>query len=177
MNRNITIISIVVFSAFILFGFNNCANDMAFKSAGELPTGTNTEQNTDINTDASTESNTTNSVTDSSTSTGTSNNNTTTTIITDEVVETIVSTLPPDEVENPRPITDLVDHPELYETYKCPDSDGVVICHFPENLEAQGTQCVGRGAVEAHFSHIRTYSSGGESKTIQDYLGPCRIAL
>jgi hypothetical protein len=90
----------------------------------------------------------------------------------------ILDRLPPEEVLNPRPITDLIDHPELFDLYRCPDSDGVVICHFPDNVEAQHTQCVGRPAVPTHYDHVREYSlDGSANKTIQDYLGPCRVAL
>lgn len=76
--------------------------------------------------------------------------------------------------EEPRPVSDLEDDPALYELYKCPNSDGIVICHFPENVQAFSTQCVGRSAVKTHFDHIRQYSVGAELQLIGDYLGVCR---
>jgi hypothetical protein len=97
--------------------------------------------------------------------------------LTDQTTQELINRLPPEEVTNPRPITDLITNPELYERYKCPDSDGVVICHFPDNVEAQVTQCVGRPAVDTHYDHVRNYNLGAGDKTIQDYLGPCRVAL
>jgi hypothetical protein len=97
--------------------------------------------------------------------------------LTDQATQDLINRLPPEEVTTPRPITDLITNPELYERYKCPDSDGVVICHFPDNVEAQVTQCIGRPAVDTHYDHVRDYNLGAGDKTIQDYLGPCRVAL
>lgn len=94
-------------------------------------------------------------------------------------IDNIIAQLPPGEADTLRPITDLETDPTLYDLYKCPDSDGVVICHFPSEVEAAGTKCVGRPAVPSHYDHIRSYVSAttNEAKTIGDYLGPCRFSL
>jgi hypothetical protein len=92
-------------------------------------------------------------------------------------IDDIISRLPPDEVNNPIPVSELENDPTLYDRYKCPDSDGVVICHFPDNVEDQHTQCIGRPAVPTHYDHIRDYVKDGATKEIGDYLGPCRVAL
>jgi hypothetical protein len=97
--------------------------------------------------------------------------------LTPDEIQDIIDTLPPEEIDTPRPISDLENDPTLYDRYKCPDSDGVIICHFPENVEAQVTQCVGRPAVSTHYDHIRNYVKDSLNKTIGDYLGPCRVAL
>ena len=95
-----------------------------------------------------------------------------------EEADAILAALPPAVLtDEPRAVTDLELDPTLFAVYKCPDSDGVVICHFPENVEAYGTKCIGRAAVSSHYDHIRHYEMDGVSKTIGDYLGPCRTAL
>jgi hypothetical protein len=101
------------------------------------------------------------------------------TVIDQGDVDDLITRLPPGEVDTLRPITDLENDPTLFDTYKCPDSDGVVICHFPNEVEASATKCVGRPAVSSHYDHIRTYvsPSTNQSKTISDYLGPCRFPL
>lgn len=103
---------------------------------------------------------------------------TTTATITDETtIDNLINALPSDVIESPRPVTDLIDNPMLIENYKCPDGGGIVICHFPENVDAQSTQCIGAAAVESHYNHIRTFEKEGKTGTVQDYLGPCRIGL
>ncbi len=92
-------------------------------------------------------------------------------------VDAFLAALPPDEVTAPVPISELLNDPTLFERYKCPDSDGIIICHFPENVESQNTQCIGRPAVQTHYDHIRNYNLSGVDKSISDYLGPCRVAL
>jgi hypothetical protein len=91
--------------------------------------------------------------------------------------EEFLNNLPPEELDQQRPLSDLADNPALYEIYKCPDSSGVVICHFPENVQSQATQCVGLPSVKTHYDHNRIYELNGVTKTISDYLGPCRFPL
>ncbi len=101
------------------------------------------------------------------------------TVIDQDDVDDLITRLPPGEIDTLRPITDLEKDPTLYTTYKCPTSDGVVICHFPSEVEASATKCVGRPAVSSHYDHVRDYVSPTTNlpKTIGDYLGPCRFPL
>jgi len=89
----------------------------------------------------------------------------------------LIDRLPPEEVYVKRPLTDLAENPALYQIFKCPDSEGVVICHFPENVESEVTQCVGVPSVKTHYGHIRDYAVDGEARIASDYLGPCRFPL
>lgn len=156
-------------SALLLF--NNCGEVKFSPTEDSMVRAL--EQNTDISeenfsdTNASDPANNTSDVT-----------NTTTTTITDVgTIDTLVNNLPTDVAEAPRPVTDLIDNPTLISNYPCPDGNGVVICHFPENVDAQATQCVGAAAVETHYDHIRNYQKDGQALTVQDYLGPCRVSL
>jgi hypothetical protein len=95
-----------------------------------------------------------------------------------EEYQVIVETIPEEDLDQPRPVTDLIEDPSLYEVYSCGSGgQSVMICHFPENVEAQGTNCVGRSSVNTHFGHTRTYDLGDGPKQITDYLGPCRQPL
>jgi hypothetical protein len=94
-----------------------------------------------------------------------------------EEEDAVLEELPPEEVAAPRPVEDLLDNPELADLYRCADGSSVMICHFPENVEAQGTKCVGINALNPHVDHIRQYNLGDGDKTIGDYLGPCRVDL
>lgn len=135
----------------LAFGFNNCSQ-VDFAQAPEKPV------------DAA-------SIAEPAAEVGTTLDQTT--------IEEIIAQLPPEEVDVIRPVTDLDNDPTLYDIYKCPNSDGVVICHFPNEVEASATKCVGRSAVKSHYDHIRNYTSAttNEPKTIGDYLGPCRFSL
>jgi hypothetical protein len=82
--------------------------------------------------------------------------------------------IPDDELAQRRPLTDLETDPTLTETYRCGQENGILICHFPNNVENASTRCIAQKAVPAHAKHIRTVTVDGEAKTFQDYLGPCR---
>jgi len=93
-----------------------------------------------------------------------------------EEAQDILERVPPEQIDDPVPVSELERDPSLYDLYSCGDS-GVMICHFPENVEAQSSNCVGRSAVRTHYDHIRQYIYNGVQKQIGDYLGPCRIPL
>lgn len=88
----------------------------------------------------------------------------------------ILDNLTEDEINNPVPITELQNDPSLFDTYMC-GSNGIAICHFPENIDSQGSKCVGRPSVDTHYTHFRIYFVKGEERSIGDYLGPCRTPL
>jgi hypothetical protein len=156
MTRSRAMTVIVLTLGMAMASFNNCS-DVGFSPAPEDVANLNTNN---INNDTNSNINTNND-----------------TSISDQDAQNLIDQIPLDELNNPRPITDLLTDPGLYDRYKCPDSDGVVICHFPDNVEAQVTQCIGRAAAQTHFDHIRTYIKDNVEKQISDYLGPCRIAL
>ena len=91
----------------------------------------------------------------------------------DEILADIEETYP-EEVEVYRPISDLDSNPELYDVYRC-DSTSVYICHFPDNVEAAHTLCVGASAVKSHKKHEATILDG-QLQDLSDYLGPCKHA-
>lgn len=73
------------------------------------------------------------------------------------------------------PVTALIDDQNLFEVYKCPNSDGkVMICHFPQGTNPPITECIGKTAVSTHFNHSREVIINGVTTTLVDYLGPCR---
>lgn len=88
----------------------------------------------------------------------------------------LLNNIPNEELEMRRPLSDLESNPELIKIYAC-GGGGVAICHFPENVESQATQCVGLPSVKTHYDHIRDYDLGAGPKTTSDYLGPCRFPL
>jgi hypothetical protein len=85
-----------------------------------------------------------------------------------------------DPNDTPIPVDELENDPTLYDKFKCSEggvSDGVMVCHFPENVEGQHSMCVGRPSVSTHYDHIRLYNLNGVEKSIGDYLGVCRFPL
>ena len=96
--------------------------------------------------------------------------------LTDDEIDSILNNIPQDEIDNPVPISELESDPTLYDRYSC-GSGSVAICHFPNNVDAQGSKCVGQNAISSHYDHIRVYMDGNQSKQIGDYLGPCRVPL
>ncbi len=89
----------------------------------------------------------------------------------------LLGSLPPSpENSEPIPVTELIQHPELFEIYACAGGGSdVMICHFPESSNPPNTICIGRSAVTTHFSHFREVSQpDGSLKKLSDYLGPCR---
>jgi hypothetical protein len=92
-------------------------------------------------------------------------------------ISAVLDRMPASEVENPRPLDDLVQDPQLSSVYKCADGVKVMICHFPEDVRLQGHACLSESVVQDHVDHIRTYDLGQGEKQIADYLGPCRVGL
>lgn len=89
----------------------------------------------------------------------------------------VVNNLPPDlQTAEPIPVTELIENPDLFEVFKCSSKDdSVMICHYPQGTSPPNTQCIGRPAVSTHFGHSRTVTlTDGSTKTLVDYLGPCR---
>ncbi len=92
-------------------------------------------------------------------------------------IDFVLDLISQDEINMPRPVSDLETDPSLFEIYKCRDGSSVLICHFPDNVEAQGSKCVGRNAASTHYNHIRVYDLGEGVRSATDYLGPCRLPL
>lgn len=149
MNKTQAFVVICVVSTLLLFGFNNCGSDVQFAPIEDAV---------------------------SQSSTGSGGSDSDVAPATQDQIDQVTSNIPPEDLENPRPITDLLNDPSLFDTYAC-DSTSVLICHFPNNVEAQGTSCIGRSAVTSHYSHTREYIVDNDVRTISDYLGPCRVAL
>jgi hypothetical protein len=97
-------------------------------------------------------------------------------VLNDVEIQEVITQIPPEQLDVIHPVSDLETDPGLYDVYKCGDTS-VVICHFPNNVEDSHSTCVGRNAVSTHYDHIRSYVRTGVTKTIGDYLGPCRVAL
>ena len=95
----------------------------------------------------------------------------------DEEIQAVIDRVSEEELSEPIPVTELLNDPSLYDTYSCSDGKSVLICHFPNNVESQGSKCIGRNAVTTHFSHLREYDLGDGLKTVSDYLGHCRFPL
>ena len=150
MKKVIAIWTVVLGCALLAFAFNNCS-DVDFSDAGAP--GTRSDLSGEANSsDLGTELN-------------------------DEEVDDFLNSLPEEELDQKRPLTDLEEDPTLYDLYQCSDSGNIVICHFPENVEAQETRCVGEPSVSSHYDHIRFYTVDGQEREIGDYLGPCRFPL
>ena len=88
--------------------------------------------------------------------------------------EDLLQALPEEEQDIYRPISDLTEDSNLFLVFKCPASDGVLICHFPGNVESAHTLCVGVNAVKSHQKHEADISESGELLGLSDYLGPCK---
>jgi hypothetical protein len=95
--------------------------------------------------------------------------------VTDEQIQQIIADIPADELAIIRPVTDLQDpnNEFLFDVYSCGDGS-VLICHFPATVIGSEA-CIGRSAVKSHYDHTRLYDN--DTKSISDYLGPCRVAL
>ena len=85
----------------------------------------------------------------------------------------IIRSLPPEEQDIFRPISDLETDPDLLTIFQCA-TDGVWVCHFPNNTESAHTLCVGLPAVSSHQEHEVEVDASGNVLQLSDYLGPCK---
>lgn len=171
MKKWSSLVLIFVGISLSLMAFNNCS-DTSFSDSGDVGNsvgsgdGANDAQgNGDANGDGS-DANSDNSIG------GMAERD-----LTNEELDQVYNNIPPEDLANPRPVTDLQEDPSLYDVYACPNNNGVVVCHFPNNVESHATKCIGRSAVTSHYTHYRIYYVDDEERAMGDYLGPCRIPL
>jgi len=166
MRRKAIVSTLLSSVAVLLVFFNNCGQTVRFSDGNGGGTGLSPQLAADL-----AES------TESADSYDAAGEQTTQEPLSPEQEGHFVETLPPEEQSTPRPVSDLSLDSSLYEMYRCPTNEGVVICHLPRNLGNQATLCVGRQAVEAHYGHVRTFIVNQTEKLVSDYLGPCRFTL